>query len=229
MGQICSAHEKNVRVRTMNDIYILVSKKMLLSVYLTTFFPEVCRKCQMAKYGFMCYDTHIVGLGVMNMTLLMFIVNYTINEICQGNHSDCARRLHIEYAVLRRQIKQINDGGTSGRLIEAILELYWRENKSLDKALKLYESSRMGADMEAAEFSCERMFSDIQRKVQTQADMNEDLSRILKAACVLGDTVRQCRCQKYCDPRNYQNEECSMRHLERFVDQIKVEMGQAQS
>lgn len=177
----------------------------------------------------MCYDNHIVGFGVMSVNILMFFVNYTINEICHGNHSDCARRLHIDYAVLRRQIKQINNGGTSGRLIEALLEMYWRENMSLDKALKLYESSNMGEDMEDAEDSCKSMFSDIQRKVQTQADMNEDLSRILKAACVLSETVRQCHCQKYCDPRNYQNEECSMRHLERFVERIEVEMGQAQS
>ena len=60
-----------------------------------------------------------------------------------------------DYAELRRFRKRISDGGSSNRVTEALLEMYWRENLSVDEALKAYSELRFGSDMEAAERVCD--------------------------------------------------------------------------
>lgn len=70
------------------------------------------------------------------MTLIMYLVNYTISDICHGNHSECARRLCMNYPDLNKHINRIKAGETSGRLMEALLKMYWREELSLDTPSK---------------------------------------------------------------------------------------------
>lgn len=113
------------------------------------------------------------------MTLLMYLVNYTISDICHGNHSECARRLCMNYPDLNKHINRIKAGGTSGRLMEALLEMYWREELSLDAPLKKYTETRFGSDMEVAQNICFDIFSDIQGKLQATPRNTQDLTHIL--------------------------------------------------
>lgn len=72
------------------------------------------------------------------MTVTAYLFDYTLNVLCGGNRSECARRLEIRRPDFNRMQQRIQDGGVSVRAIESILILFWRENLSLDQVLKGY-------------------------------------------------------------------------------------------
>ena len=72
------------------------------------------------------------------MTVTAYLFDYTLNVLCGGNRSECARRLEIRRTDFNRMQQRIEEGGVSVRAIEAILLLFWREHLSLDQVLKGY-------------------------------------------------------------------------------------------
>ena len=158
------------------------------------------------------------------MTLIMYLVNYTISDICHGNHSECARRLCMNYPDLNKHINRIKAGGTSGRLMEALLEMYWREELSLDTPLKQYSETRFGSDMEAAQDVCSELFSDIHDRALILPQNTQDTSHILKTAKSLNELIHRDFCSKYCDKKKFTNEECPLRKYREFILSLEQEM-----
>ena len=159
------------------------------------------------------------------MTLLMYLVNYTISDICHGNHSECARRLCMNYPDLNKHINRIKAGGTSGRLMEALLEMYWREELSLDTPLKKYTETRFGSDMEDAQDICTDIFSDIQGKLQATPRNTQDLTHSLKMAKGLNELIHRDFCAKYCDKKKFENAECPLRKYREFILSLERELA----
>lgn len=168
---------------------------------------------------------NLIYAGVIKkMTLLMYLVNYTITEICHGNHSECARRLGMDYTGLHKHINRLKAGGTSGRLMEALLEMYWRDKLSLDAVLKAYSETRFGSDMEAADEMCSELFTNIQDVVRTQPRNTQDVTHILKMADNLGVLIHRDFCEKHCDRRKFENAECPLKKYSEFIAFLKREM-----
>lgn len=159
------------------------------------------------------------------MTIVRFIMTRTLKDVCKGNHSECARKLSMDYSTLRKLMRRIENGGSSARLVEALLEMYWREELSLDEALRDYSETRMGEDLESAEKNCEELYQDIQEKVNTGAEDTKNIAAILKVTQDLGKIIHREYCQKYCDPLRVAQEECALRRYNDFVDQLKKELG----
>lgn len=158
------------------------------------------------------------------MTLLMYLLSYTISNVCLGNHSECARRLGMSYPDLRKIIKRINAGGTSGVLMEALLEMYWRENLSLDTVLAQYSQSQMGSDIESANMTCVHIMETVRSTVTDLPKDSQDLKRVLRLADDLGKLIRQNFCEKYCDRQKFADADCPLQEYGAFVLSLKKEM-----
>ena len=74
------------------------------------------------------------------MTLMRYLLEYTLETVCHGNRSECARRMGMEYTELRKIRKRMSEGSVSNRATEALLEMYWREGLSLDEGIATIHS-----------------------------------------------------------------------------------------
>lgn len=86
------------------------------------------------------------------MTVTAYLFEYTLNVVCGGNKSECARKLDVRRQDLNRMQKRFADGANSVRTIESILLLFWKEGRSLDQALQGYTFDSSG-EAEAADAS----------------------------------------------------------------------------
>ena len=102
------------------------------------------------------------------MTLMQYLLEYTLENVCRGNRSECARRMGMEYAELRRVRKRMSKGSVSSRATEALLEMYWREGLSVDEVLRQYTRSQFGADLEAVEQVCSELVKELRESLQDQ-------------------------------------------------------------
>lgn len=158
------------------------------------------------------------------MTLLLYLLDYTTYEICEGNHSKCARLLGLEYNELRKIRKRIEVGGTSGILMKKLLDMYWRENFSLDKVLKNYTKSRLGENYEQSESFCDGIFNSMREVIMDRPKDKQSILKILKHVDALGECIRQNFCEKYCNRSDLQNQDCPMCKYSVFVQSLKREM-----
>ena len=104
------------------------------------------------------------------MTLLRYLLEYTIEVVCDGNRSACARRMGMEYSELRKIRKRMSEGSGSNRAMEALLEMYWREGLSLDEALRQYSMTELGSDIEARERACNELIRTMRETLQAESD-----------------------------------------------------------
>ena len=168
------------------------------------------------------YATNAIG-GIF-VTLLMYLSEYTTFEVCHGNHSECARRLGMKYNDLRKIWKRIESGGTSGVLMQAILEMYWREDLSLDCVLKKYTETRLGQNYELEFSACDEIFDSINEVIAERPSDKQSILIILKCVDSLGESIRQNFCEKYCNRTGFPNETCPLRQYASFVQALKREM-----
>ena len=131
----------------------------------------------------------------------------------------------MDYASLRKHLRRVESCGSSATLVEAVLEMYWREELSLDDALRRYTETRMGEDLEAARQRCEKLYNDIQGKVQDGAEGTTDLAVMLKAVQDLGKVIHKEFCVKYCNPFKPEGQDCALKRYNAFIDQLKKEMA----
>ena len=158
------------------------------------------------------------------MTLLLYLLDYTTYEVCHGNHSECARLLGLQYNELRKMRKRIEAGGTSGTLMKNLLEMYWRENLSLDKVLRKYTDSRLGQDYELSENACAEIFMAIRETINERPNDKQSFLRILTNADALGKSIRSNFCEKYCNRSDYEDHDCPLRQYSLFVVFLKQEI-----
>ena len=104
--------------------------------------------------------------------------------------------MRLDYAELRRFSKRISDGGSSNRVTEALLEMYWRENLSVDEALKAYSESRFGSDMEAAEGVCDEIVHSVRELIEIERQESQDMAQMLRAAASFFDELEHVFCKK---------------------------------
>ena len=88
------------------------------------------------------------------MTIIRYLFERTLEMVCGGNKSDYARRLGIENAELYRLLKRFKNGASSVRAMEGLLEMYLRENRSIDTMLLGYGRTHLGMKA-AADHLCD--------------------------------------------------------------------------
>ena len=154
------------------------------------------------------------------MNLTRYMLEYTLEVICHGNRSECARRMGMEYLEFKKLRNRIMAGGTSSRLPEAILEMYWRENISLDDMLRSYTETYFGADIEAAEGMCAEFVKIGNELLEGRRQTAQDRAVILNAARVFFSTIVQYYCNHACHKLEYMKRETAC-PINRFLEYMK--------
>lgn len=154
------------------------------------------------------------------MNLTRYMLEYTLEVICHGNRSECARRMGMEYLEFKKLRNRIMAGGTSSRLPEAILEMYWRENLSLDDMLRSYTETYFGADVEEAEDMCLELSKFGNDLLESGRQMAQDNAVILNAAKAFFLTIVQYYCNHVCPKLKYAEEDESC-PVNRFLEYVK--------
>ena len=108
--------------------------------------------------------------------------------------------------------------------MKKLLDMYWRENFSLDKVLKNYTKSRLGENYEQSESFCDGIFNSIREVIMDRPKDKQSILKILKHVDALGESIRQNFCEKYCNRSDLQNQDCPMCKYSVFVQSLKREM-----
>lgn len=154
------------------------------------------------------------------MNLTRYMLEYTLEVICHGNRSECARRMGMEYLEFKKLRNRIMAGGTSSRLPEAILEMYWRENLSLDDMLKSYTDTYFGANIEEAESVCQELSKLGSELMECDRQTAQDNAVILNAGKAFFSTIIQYYCNHVCHKLRYSQEGKSC-PINRFLEYMK--------
>ena len=129
----------------------------------------------------------------------------------------------LDYAELRRFRKRISDGGSSNRVTEALLEMDWRENLSVDEALKAYSESQFGSDMEAAEEVCDELVHSVRELIEMERQESQDMAQMLRAAASFFDELERVFCNKKCQRCLYNEAPCPIKRFHEYLIWVRAE------
>lgn len=163
------------------------------------------------------------------MTLIRFLLEYTIEHVCCGNRSECARRLGLEYDELRRYHKRIHDGGTSTRITESLLEMYWRERLSIDEVLQSYTDSRFGSDLEEAERVCDELIRSIRELLDAEKQEKQEHVQLLRAASSFFSELEHSFCKRRCRRCDYEERACPASQFSSYLQMLQGELKSEQN
>ncbi|MDO5323462.1 MAG: hypothetical protein Q4G06_05535 [Clostridia bacterium] len=149
---------------------------------------------------------------------MRYLLEYTIEIVCKGNRSECARRMGLEYPELRKFRKRMSEGGGSARITEALLEMYWRENLSVDKALAAYTNSRAGQDIEDLENECNELVLAVRTAISENQRIAHGETQLLRAAYNFLEELERSFCNSTCLKTKYQETPCP---VNRFIEYLK--------
>ncbi|MBP3647536.1 MAG: hypothetical protein J6K55_14055 [Clostridia bacterium] len=158
------------------------------------------------------------------MTLIRYMLEYTIEKICSGNRSDCARRMGLSYQELVHFRKRMQEGSYSPRITASLLEMYWRESISVDEVLHAYTESNLGTDFETAENICSEMLKDMHAVCADRKRLSQNEAVILRAAESFLREVEKVFCDNNCIRRRYQDIPCPISQFTSLLQWLTQEL-----
>lgn len=161
------------------------------------------------------------------MMLVRYLLEYTLATVCHGNRSECARRLWMEYAELRKIRKRMSEGGGSNRVTEALLEMYWREGLSVDEVFRQYTNTQLGSDLEAVEQVCEEMFAAVRESMKMEISNVRRSDSLMKSAYKFVEQMQNYFCEDVCMRSRYRNEVCPARKMVEFINWLRKEINES--
>lgn len=162
------------------------------------------------------------------MTLIRYLLEYTIEHVCNGNRSECARRLGLEYDELRRYHKRFVEGGTSTRVTEALLEMYWREHLSIDEVLQAYTDSKLGLDIDEADRICDELTRSIRETLDAGRQESHESTQLLRAAASFFAELENTFCKRRCHRCKYGENGCPASQFSDYLKMLQEELRQNQ-
>lgn len=157
------------------------------------------------------------------MTVTAYLFEYTLNVLCGGNRSECARRLDIRRPDFNRMQQRIADGGGSVRAIEAILLLFWKEHLSLDQVLKGYIDQNPSS-LPIEERTPETAVKLLRDEMVQEWKSASSRMHLFKAAETFMTQLEHAFCSDECKALRGCQDECPCRKYAAFVDWLRIEL-----
>ena len=157
------------------------------------------------------------------MTVMAYLFDYTLNVLFEGNKSECARKLGIRRTDLNRIQQRFAEGATSVRAIEAIVNLFWKENYSLDHALRGYMSddAASSANGQAVPDNPLRMLREEMEREWHQAGTR---MRLFKSAEAFMAQLEHSFCTEECRELRDCQTECPCKRFSELIDWLRQEL-----
>lgn len=71
-------------------------------------------------------------------TVTAHLLEYAVNVVCNGNRSECARKLGVMRPDFNKLYRRCMNGGNSVTAIEGLLIMFCRDGCSVDEAMRYY-------------------------------------------------------------------------------------------
>lgn len=162
------------------------------------------------------------------MTVTAYLFEYTLNVVCGGNKSECARKLDVRRQDLNRMQKRFADGASSVRTIESILLLFWKEGRSLDQALQGYTFDSTG-ETEAADASPLDAVRLLREEMSREWQQASTRMQLFKSAETFMGQLEHTFCNTQCQTIRDCERECPCRKFAEFVDWLRQELDRTES
>lgn len=159
------------------------------------------------------------------MSVIRFLLEYTVNQVFGGNKSQCARELGMSYNYFSKIYRQTSEGSYSIRLVEDLLLLFMRMDISLDDCLREYTSSQRGKQIEAMEASCVKAFEQIQGNISHIQSEAQDVTDLMRAATRMSDQLRKVFCSDIPDCTHDCADDCPIVEFGLYIMEIKKQIG----
>ena len=159
------------------------------------------------------------------MSVIRFLLEYTVNKVFGGNKSQCARELGMTYNYFSKLYRRTSEGSCSVRLVEDILMLFMRKSISLDDCLKEYFVSQRGKAIEEREAPCVKKFELVQGDISKSQTEAQDLTDLMRVATRMGDQLRKVFCADIADCTYDCVGECPIIEFGVFIMAIKKQAG----
>ena len=163
-------------------------------------------------------------------TITAYLYEHTLNVLCAGNKSECARKLGIRRTDLNRLDHRLKEGSNSVRLIEAILVLFWQEHHSLDQALLGYlgDGAQMNEKRSAPEVSSTALRM-VRNEMTQEWQSAGSRMRFFKAAEAFMVQLELCFCSEDCRAIRDCQTECPCKLLADFLRSLPAELDRNNS
>lgn len=160
----------------------------------------------------------------MELTIMGYLFEYTLETVCNGNKSEFSRRLGVEQKDIYRYSKRFRDGSGSIRATEAVLEMYWREGRSIDDVLQNYTLAHPGLREEVASGFCDDVIAAIRTSLENECRAAQDLARVLKSAEHFMAQMERAFCNAACKSKRDCATQCPCKRFAEFLNWLKDEM-----
>jgi hypothetical protein len=161
--------------------------------------------------------------ALQTMTIIRYLFEHTLEIVCGGNKSDYARRLGIENAELYRLLKRFKNGSSSVRATEVLLEMYLRENRSIDTLLLGYNQTPMGMTA-VADHSCIEVILAIHAALEQERHETDEIQRIIREAELFMSQLERTFCNETCSEKYASAARCPCIRFAEYIAWLKTEM-----
>lgn len=159
------------------------------------------------------------------MNVIRFLLEYTVQEVYNGNKSQCARDLGMSYNYFSKLYRRTANGSCSVRIVEDLLLLYMRKKISIDECLREYTSSQRGKAIEDQEAPCVQVFQRIQGDISRTQTEAQNVTDLMRAATRMGDQMQKVFCADIPDCTLGCTENCPIAAFGIFIMELKRQIG----
>lgn len=159
------------------------------------------------------------------MSVIRFLLEYTVNHVFGGNKSQCARELGMTYNYFSKIHRCTSEGSYSIRLIEDLLLLFMRMGISLDDCLREYTQSQRGKRIEDMESSCVNAYERIQGSISHMQSEAQDVTDLMRAATRMSDHLRKVFCSDIPECTHDCTGDCPIVEFGMYIMEIKRQIG----
>lgn len=160
------------------------------------------------------------------MMLVRYLLEYTLETVCHGNRSECARRLGMDYDQLRKIRKRLSEGCGSGRVAEALMTMYCEKGLSIDGVFRQYMQTQLGSDIEEAERFCGELVASARESISIEEHNAQRSEKLMKAVYGLLEQIQRCFCEDLCKRERYQDKACPVKRLVDFTSWLRKEIDE---
>lgn len=159
------------------------------------------------------------------MSVIRFLLEYTVNHVFGGNKSQCARELGMTYNYFSKIYRRTSEGSYSIRLIEDLLLLFMRMGISLDDCLREYTQSQRGKRIEDMESSCVNAYERIQGSISHSQSDAQDVADLMRAATRMSEQLRKVFCSDIPECTHDCTGDCPIAEFGVYIMETKKQIG----
>lgn len=160
-------------------------------------------------------------------TVTAHLLEYAVNVVCNGNRSECARKLGVMRPDFNKLYRRCMNGGNSVTAIEGLLVMFCRDGCSIDEAMRYYVEKEGLPSLEQPSgkaLACESLTRDVCKSLSKQSQEAGKKARVLRSAGLFMEQLEYLFCSDACRQKTACAEDCPCRRFAAFVEWMTERM-----